>query len=135
MSDLQERISAWAATTFPNSTPRAVREHWREEAQELDNVLGVFVRYGTVDDAWVWDAKHPLDIEQAPDGPKETGGRPLAQAIEEEAADVMHLLFQVATLCEFDLLDATERKFAVNQARTWGEPDANGVVRHVEEQS
>ena len=53
--------------------------------------------------------------------------------VREEAADIMHLLFQLAEFGGFDLLDETERKFAINRKRTWGTPDANGVVHHIKE--
>lgn len=52
--------------------------------------------------------------------------------VKSEAADVMHLLFQIAELGGFDLLEETRKKFAINQARTWGDSDDHGVVHHVE---
>ena len=53
--------------------------------------------------------------------------------VREEAADIMHLLFQLAEFGGFDLLAETERKLAINRKRTWGAPDANGVVHHIRE--
>lgn len=51
----------------------------------------------------------------------------------EEAADCMLLLLQFAHRRGFNLLDVVKKKHAINQQRKWGEPDANGVVRHVKE--
>ncbi len=58
-------------------------------------------------------------------------GRPL---MAEEAADCLILLLRVAHLEGFDLLAAAERKFEELQMRTWGAPDARGVVRHIDEE-
>ena len=50
-----------------------------------------------------------------------------------EAADVLHLLFGIAHRKGFDLLAACEAKFAINQTRTWGDPDERGTISHVGE--
>ena len=50
----------------------------------------------------------------------------------DESADMLHCLFGLAELMKFDLLDATERKFAVNRSRKWGNPDERGVISHVD---
>lgn len=51
----------------------------------------------------------------------------------EEAADCLMLLFQHAHTKGYDLLEETEKKLEVNKDREWGEPDEDGVVRHVKE--
>lgn len=48
-----------------------------------------------------------------------------------EVADVMHLLFQIAENYEFDLIEATRKKFEVNKARSW-EAQPDGTYQHVE---
>ncbi len=53
--------------------------------------------------------------------------------VAEEAADCFILLLRIAELEGFDLLAAAEAKFAEVQTRRWGEPDARGVVRHIDE--
>jgi hypothetical protein len=52
---------------------------------------------------------------------------------EREAADCVLLLLHFAHKRGFSLLAAAHEKFATNQARHWGEPDAEGVVEHVED--
>lgn len=50
----------------------------------------------------------------------------------EEMADIFLLLAGVAYLSGVDLESEIEKKMAINRARTWREPDAEGVVEHVE---
>lgn len=49
-----------------------------------------------------------------------------------EAADCLILLFGHAHINGYDLLASALAKMEVNRARTWGKPDAEGVVEHVE---
>jgi len=37
----------------------------------------------------------------------------------------------MAHLCGFSLDEAVRCKMAINRSRTWGEPDADGVIEHV----
>jgi NTP pyrophosphatase (non-canonical NTP hydrolase) len=53
-----------------------------------------------------------------------------------EFADCFFLLFGAAAadgMTYEDICSAIEEKFSINKARTWGKPDENGVVRHIEE--
>jgi NTP pyrophosphatase (non-canonical NTP hydrolase) len=53
----------------------------------------------------------------------------------EELADCMFLLFGCADrmgMSYQDIQDAIQAKFEKNKARTWGQPDDNGVVKHIE---
>ena len=50
-----------------------------------------------------------------------------------EMADVFHLLVAVANASNVDLVAAVSAKFLRNRRRTWGKPDALGVVEHVRE--
>ena len=54
-----------------------------------------------------------------------------AERIQEEAADCQLLLYHLAHRHGFYLHDAAGVKFARVKLRTWGEPDAEGVVEHV----
>lgn len=52
-----------------------------------------------------------------------------------EYADMMHLVFDATWRSGYtfdDLVDACYAKLAINRERTWGKPDAQGVVEHVE---
>lgn len=51
----------------------------------------------------------------------------------EEMADLGLLLFGLAATAGVDLRRAIEEKLAKNKARTWGAPDAEGVVEHIAE--
>jgi ParB-like chromosome segregation protein Spo0J len=50
----------------------------------------------------------------------------------DEAADCLLLLIQLADRQGKSLFEAARRKMQVNLERTWGEPEENGVVHHVE---
>lgn len=52
------------------------------------------------------------------------------EAQREECADILILLMGRAHKMGFDLLTETERKLAINRKRTWGQPDAQGVIEH-----
>jgi NTP pyrophosphatase (non-canonical NTP hydrolase) len=56
---------------------------------------------------------------------------PDADAVAEEAADCLLLLYHLAHRFGFSLHDATAVKFSQVKARAWGKPDAEGVVEHV----
>lgn len=49
----------------------------------------------------------------------------------EEAADVVIMLFGLAGLLDFDLLEEVRKKMAINKQRTWTTTE-DGVVQHVE---
>lgn len=48
----------------------------------------------------------------------------------EEMADILTLLMGRAELMGIDLVAEAEKKFAINLTRTWGKPDAQGVIEH-----
>lgn len=48
-----------------------------------------------------------------------------------EMADVFILLVAMADRLQIDLDSAILRKMNINMSRTWGEPDGDGVVRHI----
>ena len=51
----------------------------------------------------------------------------------EEAADCAILLFGLAGRMGFDLLDEVAKKMAINEVRSWGKPDKDGVIEHTKE--
>jgi hypothetical protein len=53
-----------------------------------------------------------------------------------EMADCFLLLLDIARKSQVDanmLFEAAVAKFRINQARTWGPPDADGVCEHIRE--
>ena len=50
-----------------------------------------------------------------------------------EIADCLMLLIGIAKLQNVSILGALRDKLRINKSRTWGEPDALGVVEHVEQ--
>lgn len=53
-------------------------------------------------------------------------------AVAMELADVFILSCGIARAMKVDLESAIEKKMAINRARKWAKPDAQGVIRHVE---
>ena len=51
----------------------------------------------------------------------------------EEMADIFMLLVGAADRSGVNLINAVAAKLEKNKARTWGTPDADGVVSHVEQ--
>lgn len=53
-----------------------------------------------------------------------------------EFADCFFLLFGAAAadgMSYDDIVNAIQEKFEINKARKWGNPDENGVVKHVKD--
>lgn len=113
MTNLQERIGAWGDETFPY-----------DKANDGDKEASLGILYH-LEDEWE-ELEDELVVHEWPLLDSEVDN------IAYEAADMAILLFRLAHIVGFDLLDAVERKFAEIQTRTWGEPDERGVVRHVE---
>jgi hypothetical protein len=60
-----------------------------------------------------------------------TDDEPATEFPPDEMADVFLLLVALAKECGVDLAHAVAAKLEENYARTWGKPDADGVVEHV----
>ena len=54
-----------------------------------------------------------------------------APADPEEIADCIMILVHLGEGQGFDMEAELWRKLAINRARTWGKPDAEGVVEHI----
>jgi dCMP deaminase len=102
---------------------------WRAEVQTLD---------GLSRDIRAWQAvtfpkATPSSVtEHLRREAEELAAAPLSP---EEMADVFHLLVAAAEAAGYDFAEIVARKFSENKARTWGKPDAHGVVEHVREVS
>jgi len=58
----------------------------------------------------------------------------VGEDISAEAADCGILLLMVAHLADFSLDDAIQEKHRINENRTWGPPDENGICHHRHEE-
>jgi NTP pyrophosphatase (non-canonical NTP hydrolase) len=106
MDELQAEVGRWAERVFVRATPATVVAHLGREVAELAEV----------------------EATPFPDRDRPASARGLAGR---EAADCLLLLLHYAHQRGFSLREAAEAKFAAIQGRTWGEPDAEGVVEHV----
>lgn len=98
---------------------------WRASVPSLD-VLAADIR--------AWQAEtfpHATPASVAEHLRREAEELEAAPADPEEIADLFHLLIAAAEANGYDLIDVVASKFAINRARTWGQPDAHGVVEHV----
>lgn len=51
----------------------------------------------------------------------------------EELADCFLILLHIAHKMNVSIEEESRKKFAVNKTRSWGKPDASGVVEHIRE--
>ena len=103
----QFEVGTWAVRTFPQATTKTIISHLIREVQEL--------------------------VSAATEGPQDEITRTIDLA--REAADIYLLLLHLAHRRDFSLDAFATEKFRVNQARTWGQPDAEGVVEHVRDRA
>lgn len=99
-------IVEWQQKTFPAATSYSKLKHLHKEIGELTT-------------------HHLLDIAAA---------NGMSEATKHEYADCFFLLFGSAAangMTYDDIIRAIEEKFLINQHRTWGQPDADGVVEHI----
>lgn len=112
----QTEVGAWAAATFPSSTPMTKARHLLREAGEVCELSTVLDFTGHMP-----DVLEPM---------REATREQLVPQLADECADVLLLLLHIAHAEGFSLLGAAHRKFTENQLRTWLKPDAQGVVEH-----
>lgn len=114
MMDLQRQIGEWGDQTFPYD-----KRNWHEEDEACVRLLmHLEEEYDELTEAFSNVGFPLLDTE--------------VEDVAYEAADMVILLFRLAHICGFDLLQAVERKMEVNRTRVWGAPDERGLIRHVE---
>lgn len=111
-------IFDWFATTIlPRSSAEGTYEKLQEELAEFKEAYENFWQASTYlgDDA---DEEEQRVIQAAWD------------KLREEAADVAIVFLCWALAANIGLGDQVAKKHVVNKARTWGEPDGRGVIRH-----
>jgi hypothetical protein len=100
-------ITAWQLETFGPTTPRARLMHLLEEIHELDAAM--------LKDQSPHTTKNFMDVQM-------------------EFADCFFLLFGAAAAKGFsyrNICEFIEHKFEINKSRQWGEPNEQGVVKHI----
>lgn len=110
MQILMDEIRAWSDLQFDNGIFRpsrslAISKHLQREANELTVALEKYFESRCY------------------------------EPVMEELADVLILLLDVATHTGNDieaLVTAANNKMRINKKRKWGEPDAEGVIEHIE---
>lgn len=107
--EFQREIGLWGEATFPDSTPKTIMAHLREEVFELG-----------------FEVQDWMDRP----GPPSDFGR---ERIGEELADCYLLLLHLAHRVGIDLDMAAAEKFDTNKTRTWHD-DGRGYAKHVEDQ-
>jgi len=104
--EMFEEITTWQKATFTTATPHTALNHLTEEIGELD-----------------------YEIHE---------GRTFAgheEKIKAEFADCFLLLFGAAALHGLtyeQICEAINSKMEINKQRTWGKPNAEGYVKHIE---
>lgn len=107
LDELQKAVGEWGVSTFPHSTVETIHLHLMREVDELGA------------DLEKWDRQQ----------------RPVKSDVHwptvvEELADCVLLMLHIAHRRRFSFGAVLEQKFAINQTREWGEPDAEGVSEH-----
>lgn len=103
LEKLQFQVGQWASSTFSKATNETIIAHLKREIEELD-IATIHAKTNTG-----------------------------LTGIGEEAADCVLLILHLCERNRIDLAYHIKRKHWRNQRRTWGEPDAQGVVEHIAE--
>lgn len=125
LDHFQHQVGSWGKETFPESTTHSTARHIFREAVEL--CVATMPR-GMLMTALFDDLKGDI---QATDRLGQRRSDPHGPP--EESADILLLLLSLAHKSGFSLLAVAHTKHQENQARRWGEPDAAGVVSHLEQ--
>lgn len=105
-------VQKWDAETFQHSGVSAKIAHLVKEVNELAEAADMVAT-----EAKELGAAFPSSID----------------ALKGELADVLILAYGIAARAELDVDEIVREKLEVNKARTWGEPDEQGVIEHVRE--
>lgn len=113
-----DAISNWQKETFKQATPLSKICHLEEEIKELKEAL--------------------INEENARWNDKVSSKEysKIFQNLNDEFADCFILLFGAAASRGYSyraICTHIDHKFEILKARKWGEPDENGVVRHIKE--
>jgi len=103
LQDLMDWNLEWSKRTFGITTPQAPAYHLKKEVGELIESLEANVSWNE---------------------------------IVAEYADCLILICNSASkfgLTAEDLMNAANKKMAINEKRKWGKPDENGVFEHIKE--
>jgi dCMP deaminase len=73
------------------------------------------------------------ELRADPSGEEHADAFMLVMCVLDRAATIKARIIESALRHGVDILDETERKLAINKAREWGKPDAEGVIEHVRE--
>ena len=111
LCEVEPGVADWAERTFPEATLETVLKHLRREEDELAEAVGEQVGPELADCWMILAHLHRL------------ADRAAAYLVERALDEGL------------DLAEEVKGKMAVNRARRWGEPDADGVVEHVREDS
>ena len=112
---MEDDIADWAEMTFTQATLESITAHLRREQRELDGATeppmpAAKQAAAEMADCWMLLAH-------------------LRRKIDHIEADLVRRALDV----DIDLVGAVREKFAAVQGRTWGKPDAEGVVEHIED--
>jgi NTP pyrophosphatase (non-canonical NTP hydrolase) len=110
--EFQDDVAKWAIETFGMyRTAKEPAHHLKKEVDELINALSTY-----------YQGNYSQELFTAN-----------IQNVKEELADCFILIGNIAErlgLNMHQLLEASVMKMVKNKKRTWGNPDANGVVEH-----
>ena len=121
--NFQAEVGEWAEATFSHSTNESIVFHLRREVFELESAIAFF---------------HPITEAEEGNDLIRRGIRSdvsvefVRRGVASEAADCYLLLLHLCHKHGIDLEQAAREKFMIDKRRAWGEPDAEGVVSHVE---
>jgi NTP pyrophosphatase (non-canonical NTP hydrolase) len=112
MTRFQVAVKAWQAEQFPTSTLPSRFNHLKSEMRELEKCVGNII--------WAVTTGQPEDYR-----------RRRVQEIGEELADMFLLMLAIASGEDINMGVEVVKKFAINQDRNWGKPNAEGFVEHI----
>ena len=105
LQKIMDEIGEWQDKTFPSANSLSKLHHLKEEVLELMD---------EINSSATSNAENPF--------------------VRREYADCFLLLFGAARKDKFtanDIIEAMREKHQINTQREWGNPDKNGVVKHI----